>query len=604
MVLKNRFIIKHIKEIVSDRKCRGVIMKLLTEERRKEKKMIKKIKKGEYYKVKEYLSLLKKKGGEVSYINKFISALIKQKEYSGENWNDCWLKVATVLFHIDYEKFYKQIDALLSRELYSVRHFLRSSWKEIAVNPMFSGKYLPKLEATSFRDGEVIQFMKQYKDYICCEDVFKKLITWIENHEGCYMYEFTDYYFGQEAHHEKMDIGRALVVLKKEKVVDNQTFETAIYETGSAKTILSYLKMSPKAVINWLEAEDRLCELKDVDSLLKFLELYEKSNRYRIGNIILKYGTVSQTFDFVLNYPDVLILEEVAKKIKQFGELDDLILFLKVTKPDFEGRKELEEHVFEKSNVEQLLKYLTGRHVLNRACGEDCLLERKSQNEIVEYFGDYHDLVKQEQKFLEYLTTIHDRNTLQDAFWFLKNESDSKKVLSYLEAFLRVRNIEGVLTILGERKGEKTVGEYLLKQGCLDLEEVKELLLITSNQEHQSLLESAKEEYQGPVKNLAEKVDQMALAGECVIEDDLMSPEEQLWLVNLSLTRENVLPSAVRNTEEVKENLELYLELLKKCDERKYMYYRDAFSGNLAFEVADHTYQYYLENQRKPKKYS
>ena len=36
-------------------------MKLLTEERRKEKKMIKKIKKGEYYKVKEYLSLLKKK---------------------------------------------------------------------------------------------------------------------------------------------------------------------------------------------------------------------------------------------------------------------------------------------------------------------------------------------------------------------------------------------------------------------------------------------------------------------------------------------------------------------------------------------------------------
>ena len=203
MVLKNRFIIKHIKELVSDRKCRGVIMKLLTEERRKEKKMIKKIKKGEYYKVKEYLSLLKKKGGEVSYINKFISALIKQKEYSGENWNDCWLKVATVLFHIDYEKFYKQIDALLSRELYSVRHFLRSSWKEIAVNPMFSGKYLPKLEATSFRDGEVIQFMKQYKDYICCEDVFKKLITWIENHEGCYMYEFTDYYFGQEAHHEK-----------------------------------------------------------------------------------------------------------------------------------------------------------------------------------------------------------------------------------------------------------------------------------------------------------------------------------------------------------------------------------------------------------------
>ena len=579
-------------------------MKLFTKERREEKKMIKEIKKGEYDMFNKYLSLLKKKGGEVSYINKFIYALIKLKDCSQVDWNSCRMEAATVLFHINYEKFYKQIDVLLTMELYSVRYYLRDSWKEIAVNPMFSGKYLPKLEAASFRNGEVVRFMKQYKDYICCEDVFKKLITWIEKYEGCYMHEFTDCHCDLVTNEEVMDVGDALAVLKKEKVVDNQTFETAIYETGSAKTILSYLKMSPKEVINWLEAEDRLCELKDVDSLLKFLELYEKSDRYRIGNIILKDGTVSQTLDFVLNYPDVLILEEVAKKIKQFGDLDDLILFLKVTKPDFEGRKELEEHVFEKSNVEQLLKYLTCRHVLNRACGEDCLLERKSQNEIVEYFGDYHDLVKQEQKFLEYLTTIHDRNTLQDAFCFLKNESDSKKVRSYLEAFLRVRNIEGVLTILGERKGEKTVGEYLLKQGCLDLEEVKELLLITSNQEHQSLLESAKEEYQEPVENLAEKVDQMALAGEYVTEDDLMSPEGQLWLVNLSLTRENVLPSAVRNIEEVKENLELYLELLKNCDERKYMYYQDAFSGNLAFEVADHTYQYYLENQRKPKKYS
>ena len=162
---------------------------------------------------------------------------------------------------------------------------------------------------------------------------------------------------------------------------------------------------------------------------------------------------------------------------------------------------------------------------------------------------------------------------------------------------------------MGERKGEKTVGEYLLKQGCLDLEEVKELLLITSNQEHQSLLKRVKGEYQGPVKNLAERVDQMALDEDYVtdVDSEFMSPEEQLWLVNLSLTRENVLPSAVRNIEEVKENLELYLELLKKCDERKYKYYIEAFRGNISFafagtrtfEIADQAYQYYLKNQEE-----
>ena len=82
-------------------------------------------------------------------------------------------------------------------------------------------------------------------------------------------------------------------------------------------------------------------------------------------------------------------------------------------------------------------------------------------------------------------------------------------------------------------------------------------------------------------------------------DSNLLSPEEQLWLVNLSLTRKNVLPSAVKNIEEVKENLEFYLELLKKCDERKYMYYQDAFAGTRTFEIADQAYQYYLKNQEE-----
>lgn len=576
-------------------------MKLLTKDQREEKNIIKQLKKGKQYQIDEYLFLLEKTGGEVSYINEFISALLESR------WQNRLIDVAKALFRINYEKFYEQIDALidalLSRELYSRNHFLGGSWIEIVVNHEFSEKSLSELEYFSLCEEYAICFMKQYKDYICCEDVLKRVISWIENIEDYVpSWEEENQYALQNLNKKNNRVKYALTCFKQANVVDDQTFETVILENGRSKTILSYLKMDPKAVINWLEAEDRLCELKDVDSLLEFLKLYEKSNRYRIGNIILKYGTVSQISSFVRDYPGILRSEDVVEKLKQTEHGSDLIPSLSKIEEDFEGRKELEERIFQESDPDQLVEYLCSLNVLNRVQGEDYLLETKSQDDIARYFGDYHDLVRQEQKFLDYLTTIHNRNTLQDAFHFLEYKPDRKKGLSYLEAFLRVRNIDGILTIWREIKetGE-TLYECLIKQGWLDLEDVKDLLLITSNQEHQSLLKRVKGEYQGPVKNLAERVDQMALDEDYVtdVDSEFMSPEEQLWLVNLSLTRENVLPSAVRNIEEVKENIELYLELLKKCDERKYMYYQDAFAGTRTFEIADQAYQYYLKNQEE-----
>ena len=69
-----------------------------------------------------------------------------------------------------------------------------------------------------------------------------------------------------------------------------------------------------------------------------------------------------------------------------------------------------------------------------------------------------------------------------------------------------------------------------------------------------------------------------------------------LELINLSLIYYNVLPSAVKDFEEVKNNVELYLDLLKKCDEKKYYYYKNAFEGKISFEQADSYYKYYIDN--------
>ena len=69
-----------------------------------------------------------------------------------------------------------------------------------------------------------------------------------------------------------------------------------------------------------------------------------------------------------------------------------------------------------------------------------------------------------------------------------------------------------------------------------------------------------------------------------------------LELINLSLIYYNVLPSVVKDFEEVKNNVELYLDLLKKCDEKKYYYYKNAFEGKISFEQADSYYKYYIDN--------
>ena len=81
-------------------------MKLLTKDQREEKKIIKQLKKGKQYQIDEYLFLLEKTGGEVSYINEFISALFESR------WEHRLIDVAKRLFRINYEKFYDQIDAL------------------------------------------------------------------------------------------------------------------------------------------------------------------------------------------------------------------------------------------------------------------------------------------------------------------------------------------------------------------------------------------------------------------------------------------------------------------------------------------------------------
>lgn len=62
-------------------------------------------------------------------------------------------------------------------------------------------------------------------------------------------------------------------------------------------------------------------------------------------------------------------------------------------------------------------------------------------------------------------------------------------------------------------------------------------------------------------------------------------------LILASLTNSNVSVSTIKENEVVKQNKELYLSLLEQLNGIKYLYYKDAFDGNISFESADEYYK-------------
>ena len=119
----------------------------------------------------------------------------------------------------------------------------------------------------------------------------------------------------------------------------------------------------------------------------------------------------------------------------------------------------------------------------------------------------------------------------------------------------------------------------------------KDNILESDNLIQNSLLES---------KNKNSSVNETDLIYDnCIYDGSTPFPNtssSRLKLINLSLVYYNVLPSVVKDFKEVRENVELYLDLLKKCDEKKYYYYKNAFEGKISFEQADSYYKYYLDH--------
>ena len=151
---------------------------------------------------------------------------------------------------------------------------------------------------------------------------------------------------------------------------------------------------------------------------------------------------------------------------------------------------------------------------------------------------------------------------------------------------------------------------FAVKEKLITREDIADYFIRLSVVEQKNLVESMGQLSEGTQNellhtdhsNLGHLIDTLTIKNQYIDSHTPVSfsEEEKRWLINFSLIRFNVLPSAVKDLKEVKENITLYLETLKKCDEYKYQYYKEAFEGKITFEQADNYYKYYCE-QLLPK---
>lgn len=151
---------------------------------------------------------------------------------------------------------------------------------------------------------------------------------------------------------------------------------------------------------------------------------------------------------------------------------------------------------------------------------------------------------------------------------------------------------------------------FAIKEKLITREDIADYFIRLSVVEQKNLVESMGQLSEGTqnellhtdYSNLGHLIDNLTIKNQYIDSHTPVSfsEEEKRWLINFSLIRFNVLPSAVKDFKEVKENIMLYLETLKKCDEYKYQYYKEAFEGKITFEQADNYYKYYCE-QLLPK---
>ena len=359
--------------------------------------------------------------------------------------------------------------------------------------------------------------------------------------------------------------------------------ENAIIETKDANYIYEFA-LHVKGV-NVSKLEDAIIDSKDINYIYKFAHDIKWANISKLETAIIRSKNAEGIYCFArfIKGVNVLKLEDAITETKNAE-------YIYKFSHDIKGVNisKLEDAIIETKAVQEISYFacfIKGANV-EKLCS--ALFEFKGYRYVLDVLLSVKvdkNIVEQYIKKLIFVGEIIYVEDLLDYYIEKYKNSNNEKLSTAKKSDMRINQLIEMNLL------DKTdIDDYLVKVSTNKQRSFKDNILGLDNHIKKSLLES---------KNKNSSLNETDLIYDDWIYDGLNSfpntKDFRLKLINLSLIYYNVLPSVVKDFKEVRENVELYLELLKKCDEKKYYYYKNAFEGKISFEQADTYYKYYLD---------
>lgn len=366
-------------------------------------------------------------------------------------------------------------------------------------------------------------------------------------------------------------------------------FEDVVIKSGDAKYIYLFACYIEKANIQKLE--DAIIKTKDAYYIYLFALHVKGANIPKLEDSLIKTKSAKYICNFALHVKGSNIpkSQDALIEIKEPKAMCDFVLYAKGA-----NISKLEDAIVETKDILSIYKVamFVEEADVERLCF--VLIDLGAIDEAVAVISVKLDQIKDINKFVKKSIDLGQVDIAKQIF--IRNEKRKEE-----EPIMKNEP-----TVIRRDYGKLFMDEMVDKK-FITREDIDDYLIQASNKEqknlamniHQLSEKSQKKLLHTKHPDVNEAVDISTVRNQFIDYSTSLSLSEEgkRWLINFSLIRFNILPSAVKDFKEVKENVALYLETLKKCDEYKYYYYKDAFEGKITFKQADTYYKYYCEQQ-------
>lgn len=444
------------------------------------------------------------------------------------------------------------------------------------------------------RDIKISKYEKAIKKLVSCDDkqsiiTFLKRIEWSAPFFGeknisrkiifCLYNELDKYYDGKIDIEIIMHLFRFLSKSDQYElrdIIGKSKIEDMIITSNNAYFAYLYPQMFDDCEV--AKFEKVVINSGDINVICDFANDVKGANVLNIANSLIKKHDTDSIYRFITSVKRI----DVTKIRRALIELNDSKIICELAKGQKNNVLELEDKMLEIGEAKDIYNFACKVKDANIPKLEEAIIRTRN----VKYINKFFEKI-QSSRISKLFFDIKNLKTLGFSF----NESC---IFDFLDKcinenlFSKYSNDELYIKFLLDKRiiNKEDFTNYLNTLNEIDKDNFILMLLNLKKKIRKQILEKDVKKEELRIKDLSEKKPKK-----------LITDDERLVLINLSLSKANVLPSRVKDFKDVAENLELYLDILKRCDPIKHYYYEDAFMGKISFERADKYYKYYLHEK-------